>query len=79
MLAIENYVALFFVLPATLSVFISLLWPGKPAALWAAAALLFLNIYLLLIAWYGLLFLPSLVLLVLGARRVHRTKQRPSS
>lgn len=73
MIASENYVALLFVIPATLSGLLSLLWPGQPLVLWGAAALLFLNIFLLLIGWIGLLFVPSLCLLIVAALRLQRT------
>lgn len=75
MIATENYVALFFVLPASLAGFLSLLWPEKPPVLWGAAALLLLNIFLLLFGWVGLLFVPSLLLLIVAVRRLHVTRR----
>ncbi len=72
MIATANYAGLLFILPATTSGLLSLLWPAKPPVLWAAAALLFVNVMLLLIGWSGLLFVPSLALLIIAALRIQR-------
>ena len=62
----KNYVALLFVLPATSAGFIAL--TAKSAlSLGIAAALLSVNVFLLLIGWAGVLFGPSLVLFILAA------------